>query len=113
MLELIEIRVNGQNRQKFSRTSFLPDRGDNRRLPPTAKCPALTSKRTKRLMQNTQTFRRTRQESAAWPRRENDRSKRSVHLHGALEEQLGLELASTKGPAEVLVIDHVGQPTPD
>jgi uncharacterized protein (TIGR03435 family) len=31
----------------------------------------------------------------------------------ALREQLGLKLESTKGPVDVLVIDHVEQPTPD
>jgi uncharacterized protein (TIGR03435 family) len=31
----------------------------------------------------------------------------------ALEEQLGLKLASTRAPVEVLVIDHVERPTPD
>jgi uncharacterized protein (TIGR03435 family) len=31
----------------------------------------------------------------------------------ALHEQLGLKLESTKGPADVLVIDHVEQPTPN
>jgi uncharacterized protein (TIGR03435 family) len=30
-----------------------------------------------------------------------------------LHEQLGLKLESTKGPVDVLVIDHVEQPTPD
>jgi uncharacterized protein (TIGR03435 family) len=31
----------------------------------------------------------------------------------ALEEQLGLRLESTKGPVNVLVIDHIERPTPD
>jgi uncharacterized protein (TIGR03435 family) len=34
-------------------------------------------------------------------------------LFTALREQLGLKLKSTKGPVDVLVIDHVEQPTPD
>ena len=34
-------------------------------------------------------------------------------LFAALQEQLGLKLESTKGPVDVLVIDHVEQPTPD
>jgi uncharacterized protein (TIGR03435 family) len=34
-------------------------------------------------------------------------------LFSALQEQLGLKLASTKGPVDVLVIDSVEQPTPD
>ena len=31
----------------------------------------------------------------------------------ALQEQLGLKLESTRGPIDILVIDHVARPTPD
>jgi len=34
-------------------------------------------------------------------------------LFTAIEEQLGLKLISTKGPGEVLVIDHIEQPSPN
>jgi uncharacterized protein (TIGR03435 family) len=35
----------------------------------------------------------------------------SVSLFSAIEEQLGLKLTSTKGPGQVLIIDHIEQPS--
>jgi uncharacterized protein (TIGR03435 family) len=39
--------------------------------------------------------------------------KLDLALRDVLPRQLGLKLESTKGPVDVLVIDHVEQPTPD
>jgi uncharacterized protein (TIGR03435 family) len=36
-----------------------------------------------------------------------------VSLSTALQEQLGLKLVSTKGPVQILVIDHIEPPTPN
>jgi uncharacterized protein (TIGR03435 family) len=48
------------------------------------------------------------------PNAVNDRpSDAGISLFTAVKEQLGLKLEPTKGPVDVLVIDHVEQPTPD
>jgi uncharacterized protein (TIGR03435 family) len=52
--------------------------------------------------------------TADLPNAASDRpSDAGISLFTALQEQLGLRLESTKGPVDVLVIDHVEQPTPD
>jgi uncharacterized protein (TIGR03435 family) len=52
--------------------------------------------------------------TADLPNATSDRSfDAGVSLVTALQEQLGLKLESTKGPVDVLVIDHVEQPTVD
>lgn len=52
--------------------------------------------------------------TAELPNAASDRpSDAGISLFTALQEQLGLKLESTKGPVDVLVIDHVEQPTLD
>ena len=34
-------------------------------------------------------------------------------IYAALPEQLGLKLNAVRGPVEMLIVDHVEQPTPD
>jgi uncharacterized protein (TIGR03435 family) len=42
-----------------------------------------------------------------------DPDKAPPNLYTAIQEQLGLKLESTKAPADVLVIDHVEEPSPN
>jgi uncharacterized protein (TIGR03435 family) len=42
-----------------------------------------------------------------------DATNQPPSLYTAIEEQLGLKLEATKGPADVMVIDHVDHPTPN
>jgi len=44
--------------------------------------------------------------------RTDSREPLAVGIFDVLQQQLGLRLESQKGPAEVLVIDHVERPTP-
>src|SRR5262245_61147694 len=59
------------------------------------------------------TFRteRIRQQSPGAP--PSDLDPNGPSLFTAIQEQLGLKLESTKGPVNVLVIDHIEQPLPD
>jgi len=53
------------------------------------------------------------QDRTASPDRERPVDPNGTSIFTAIQEQLGLKLESTRGPADVLVIDHVEKPAPD
>ncbi len=57
----------------------------------------------------------TASNSASAGQTQNDTSadSSSPPLPKALQEQLGLKLEPTKGPVDILIIDHIEEPTPN